>query len=219
MYSIYVKSTVDWFNPGTWFDIGGSSDSGNADSTESVQTSVAYDTLDNGKGYFAGLYNDLSGSTSQIEYKLYQYNISTRGWDQVNSSTINANTGSANFTIASVTNKTFMLNITGHSSIYGNVYRNAVHTFPDQWPDMTPGWPAWAMMYGALGLILIVALLGSKRFELAIGVGIIITTYITSMLGWTSQFISPAVMFIMLSLMVVVLVIYAVRKWREDHGV
>jgi hypothetical protein len=216
-----------FFNPFNWFTGVADSVTGyftdgtpsTPDVTKGVDTAVAFGDLTGGDGYYAAIYNDHSNSTSTVNYSLYVYNFTGLGWYLVNASTIAGSQNNVNFTIDGATNNTYMLNITGTTGIYGNVYRSSQHTFMAQWSMLGFTWPGWFNLYAALFLILGIAMAGTRRYELGVGVAIVVVTFICDMLNLMSSIVTHGQVFIMLTLMVVVIIIYAVAKWRREHGI
>ncbi len=190
------------------------------DVTQGVQTAVSCGDLPGGNGYFAALYSDTSGSTSSTDYTLSLWDTTTNDWATVDSQTVAGTASQVNFTITGAANHTYLLNIVGHSVVYGDVYRSAQNTFNPEWemPTGTEGWPVWAVGYFALFLILGLAFTGTKRYELGVGVGLIAIVFVVDMLGMLEDFVPHAAVFVMLSLMVITVIIYSVAKWRREHG-
>lgn len=220
-----------WFWPSNWNPFGwiggiagsiGSYFGGNEttmDVTKGVGSAVSYGDLPGGAGYFAGMYDDHSASTTSVQYTLYKFNKASLTWDTADSATIAGSSSVKNFTIAGVSNNTYRLNMTGLGSVYGTVYRSAEHTWQPQWSLLGLGsWPAWATMYFALIIILGVAMVGTKRYELGIGVMLICVTFVCDMLNLMGDLVPHEVVFIMLTLMTIMVIVYAVAKWRREHG-
>jgi hypothetical protein len=183
-----------------------------------VGSAVDYGTLSAGQGFFSGLYSDLSGSTTSVDYQLYKYNKTTLRWDLADSATESGSSNIHNFTIAGVSNNTYLLNMTGHSALFGTVRRSAEHTFQPQWTLLGFSWPSWANLYFVLAIILGIAYAGTRRYELGVGVLLIATVFSFDMLGMMSSFATHEMVFILLTLMTIMVIIYAVAKWRREHG-
>jgi hypothetical protein len=214
-YSIYVTPSDGLWNPFNWFKTNGTSTNGSADVSKSVSVITAWGDAGAGNSFFAAQYNDTTETTTSILFKLYYRNATSQAWDYISSQTVNDHNGIGNFTIASAGGKTYRINVTGTSPVWngGTVSRQAEHTFDGSY-SFNMGWPSWAAMYIPLILILCAALMGTRRYELATGVFVVVVCWVFSLIGWIDWY-----GIIVSAVLTVLILVYAVAKWRTENRV
>jgi YVTN family beta-propeller protein len=207
-YSIYVSPSTGWWDPFNWFNTNGTADTGSADLSKSINVQAGW-----GDDWFAANYTDLSSTTTNINFTLYTRNASAQKWDLISSKNVAAANGTGNFTISAA--GTYRINVTGTTPMWNNgyVYRQVDHTFDGDY-SFNMGWPSWAALYVPIFLILCAALMGTRRYELATGVFVVVLLWVLSLIGWISWY-----GIIVSAVLTVLILVYAVAKWRTENRV
>jgi YVTN family beta-propeller protein len=214
-YSIQVTPSGEWWNPFNWFNTNGSSTTGSPDQSRSI-TAKRTGALIGTTGYLDAIYNDTTGKTTSVNFTLYLLNSTTGNKDYIESQIVNSNDAEYNFTILNAVSKTYNVNITGSNPLYGTVYREGSWTFtPTYAYDM--GWPQYFYLFFAIGISLTIGYLSSKRNTLAGGALLIVFLSMFWSIGWMSML--GLAMPVLLAVLTILLVVYAVAKWRIQNGV
>lgn len=233
LYTVSLQTMGDWWNIGGWFS--GISDSitgffggentighGYEDVTKGIRTFVTFGTLPGGQGFMAMNYTDLSQSTTNVEYSLYILNLTSYTWTLADTETFANSSHECNFTIAAVSNNTYFMQANITTQVYPFTYRNWQHHFEPEW-NPGPGWDQWPT-WGIAGFVLLVlcgiSLAGSQRYELGIACLILVLVYLLDMLNFMSAiYVSHLQTFVFLTLGTIIVIVYAVAKYRTNKGI
>jgi hypothetical protein len=79
------------------------------------------------------------------------------------------------------------------------------------------GWPQYLYLFFAIGISLAIGYLSSKRNTLAGGALLIVFLSMFWSIGWMSML--GLAMPVLLAVLTILLVVYAVAKWRIQNGV
>lgn len=175
-YYIWVtQSSMTTGNPGASPVPAGTTYSG--DLTKDITLKYNYNLASDGTtGIVNESYQDLTGGTSSLTYKVYLQNPSTKSYQLVQTITGNTPNDTTTITIPNAAGQSYMINATAQNGYYGLIWRTEYPSFPQQ-TSYNTGWPADLQMIVSLGILAAIAGTGGRKYMIA-------KLWIMDVVGW-----------------------------------